>query len=167
MLQDYFFCSIIKVELKVKEDNISRLESGRMSMYIRPSNDYSVLFSSLSTKQNINTSMFGSSGNMSDLTSSVLGNSQNSGGINLGDYTSIKNGSYRKLMKSYFAMKAEQENTDETVKKDEKTEETGKVLASTWEDIVASANAKTDALYTELGLKEGTVSAGSYLDTIV
>lgn len=139
-----------------------------MSIYIRTGNDYSTLFSSLSTKS-ANNGIFGTTGKMADLTSNVLGVSQNSGGINLGDYASIKNGSYHKLMKSYFRMKAEQEkeNTDDKASKDEKVETTDKVFASTWDDIVANANAKTDALYTELGLKEGTVSAGSYLDTIV
>ena len=102
-------------------------------------------------------------------------------GINLGDYASIKNGSYKKLLKSYFNMKAEQENaaTEEVKKPDEKdkittdkvevtdTDQSGKVLASTWDDIVAEAEAKTDAMYTELGLKTGTVSAGSYLDTLI
>lgn len=151
-----------------------------MSISIRPKNDYSMLFSSLSTKQNVNTSMLGSSGSMYDLTNSVLGGSKSTGGINLGDYASIKNGSYRKLLKSYFNMKEEQAKvTTEDSKKTELSEieklgtekigtkETDKVLTSSWEDIVAEAEAKTDALYTELGLKTGTVSAGSYLDTIV
>ena len=152
-----------------------------MSMNIRGNNDYSLLFSSLSTRQSPSTSFFGSTGNMSDLTSTVLGGSKSSGGINLGDYASIKNGSYKKLLKSYFNMKAEQENVarEEVKKPDEKdkittdkvevtdTDKSGKVLASTWDDIVAEAEAKTDAMYTELGLKTGTVSAGSYLDTLI
>ena len=152
-----------------------------MSMNIRGNNDYSLLFSSLSTRQSPSTSFFGSTGNMSDLTSTVLGGSKSSGGINLGDFASIKNGSYKKLLKSYFNMKAEQENaaTEEVKKPDEKdkittdkvevtdTDKSGKVLASTWDDIVAEAEAKTDAMYTELGLKTGTVSAGSYLDTLI
>ncbi len=151
-----------------------------MSISIRPKNDYGMLFSSLSTKQNVNTTMLGSSGSMFDLTNSVLGGSKSTGGINLGDYASIKNGSYRKLLKSYFNMKEEQAKvTTEDSKKTEPSEieklgtekigtkETDKVLTSSWEDIVAEAEAKTDALYTELGLKTGTVSAGSYLDTIV
>ena len=148
-----------------------------MSMNIRGNTDYSLLFSSLSTKQSPSASFFGSTGNMSDMTSSVLGGSKNSGGINLGDYASIKNGSYRKLLKSYFNMKAEQEklSTKDTVDEDnskvntEKTEtdKTDKVFATTWDDIVAEAEAKTDAMYTELGLKTNTVSAGSYLDTLI
>lgn len=149
-----------------------------MSLNIRGNTDYSLLFSSLSTKQNSSSAFFGSTGRMSDLTTSVLGGNRNSGGINLGDYASIKNGSYKKLLKSYFNMKAEQEKstvdgTDKTETADGKeskktdTEKNGKVLTSTWEDIVASANAKTDALYTELGLKTGTVSEGSYLDKSV
>mgnify|MGYP006337656897 CR=1 FL=1 len=153
-----------------------------MSMNIRGNTDYSLLFSSLSTKQSPSASFFGSSGNMSDLTSTVLGGSKSSGGINLGDYASIKNGSYKKLLKSYFNMKAEQEKVvaDETTKADEKTDKTntdkvttseadknGKVLATTWDDIVAKAEAKTDAMYTELGMKTGTTSAGSYLDTLI
>ena len=74
-------------------------------------------------------------------------------------------------------MKAEEEKlaADKTEKDDEtkveKTDKddktTGKVFASTWDDIVTEANAKTDALYTELGLKKGTVETGSYLDTII
>ena len=111
---------------------------------------------------------------MSDLTSTVLGGSKSSGGINLGDYASIKNGSYKKLLKSYFNMKAEQEKevADDTAKADEKTDKTttdksGKVLATTWDDIVAEAEAKTDAMYTELGIKTGTTTAGSYLDTLI
>ena len=152
-----------------------------MSMNIRGNNDYSILFSSLSTRQSPSTSFFGSTGNMCDLTSTVLGGSKSSGGINLGDYASIKNGSYKKLLKSYFNMKAEQENaaTEEVKKTDEKdktttdkveakdTDKSGKVFASTWDDIVTKAEAKTDALYTELGLKTGNVSAGSYLDTLI
>lgn len=153
-----------------------------MSMNIRGNTDYSLLFSSLSTKQSPSASFFGSTGNMSDLTSTVLGGSKSSGGINLGDYASIKNGSYKKLLKSYFNMKAEQEKaaTDETKKTDETkdktttekvttsdTDKTDKVFATTWDDIVAEAEAKTDAMYTELGLKTNTVSAGSYLDTLI
>lgn len=151
-----------------------------MSMNIRGNTDYSLLFSSLSTKQSPSASFFGSTGNMSDLTSTVLGGGKNSGGINLGDYASIKNGSYRKLLNSYFNMKAEQEKlsteeTKETVDKDEsklsvnktETDKTDKVFATTWDDIVAEAEAKTDAMYTELGLKTNTVQAGSYLDTLI
>ncbi len=153
-----------------------------MSMNIRGNTDYSLLFSSLSTKQSPSASFFGSTGNMSDLTSTVLGGSKGSGGINLGDYASIKNGSYKKLLKSYFNMKAqqEQEAAGETSKADETTDKTttnkvitsdtdksGKVLATTWDDIVAKAEAKTDAMYTELGMKTGTTSAGSYLDTLI
>ncbi len=151
-----------------------------MSMNIRGNTDYSLLFSSLSTKQSPSASFFGSTGNMSDLTSAVLGGGKSSGGINLGDYASIKNGSYRKLLNSYFNMKAEQEKlsteeTKETVDKDEskltvnktETDKTDKVFATTWDDIVAEAEAKTDAMYTELGLKTNTVQAGSYLDTLI
>lgn len=151
-----------------------------MSMNIRGNTDYSLLFSSLSTKQSPSASFFGSTGNMSDLTSTVLGGGKSSGGINLGDYASIKNGSYRKLLNSYFNMKAEQEKlsteeTKETVDKDEsklsvnktETDKTDKVFATTWDDIVAEAEAKTDAMYTELGLKTNTVQAGSYLDTLI
>ena len=152
-----------------------------MSMNIRGNNDYSILFSSLSTKQSPSASFFVSTGNMSDLTTSVLGGSKSSGGINLGDYASIKNGSYKKLLKSYFNMKAEQEKTatEDVKKSDEKdntttgkveakdTDKTDKAFASTWDDIVAEAEAKTDAMYTELGLKTNTVSAGSYLDTLI
>lgn len=151
-----------------------------MSMNIRGNTDYSLLFSSLSTKQSPSASFFGSTGNMSDLTSTVLGGGKSSGGINLGDYASIKNGSYRKLLNSYFNMKAEQEKlsteeTKENVDKDEsklsvnktETDKTDKVFATTWDDIVAEAEAKTDAMYTELGLKTNTVQAGSYLDTLI
>lgn len=153
-----------------------------MSINIRGNADYSLLFSSLSKKQSPSVSFFGSTGNMSDLTSSVLGGNSSSGGINLGDYASIKNGSYKKLLTSYFNMKAEQEKaaTDETKKNSEAedtektdktdktaTDKTGKVFASTWDDIVAEAKAKTDAMYTELGMKKDTVSAGSYLDTLI
>ena len=143
-----------------------------MSMNIRGTNDYSILFSSLSTKQSPSNALFGSTGKMSDLTSSVLGGGSNSGGINLGDYASIKNGSYKKLLKSYFNMKKEQANetvkADETKKTDEKDEKTtDKVLNTTWDDIVAKAEEKTDAMYTELGKKTGTVQSGYYLDTLI
>lgn len=148
-----------------------------MSMNIRGNTDYSLLFSSLSTKKSSSNVFFGTTGKMSDLTTSVLGGGSSVGGINLGDYASIKNGSYKKLLKSYFNMKAEQEKesvskTDKDDKKTDKTEtvnkiETGKVTGNAWDDIVAEAEAKTDAMYTELGLKTGTVSAGSYLDTII
>ena len=141
-----------------------------MSINIRGNTDYSVLFSSLSTKQNVSASFFGSTGKMSDLTSSVLCGGSNSGGINLGDYASIKNGSYKKLLKSYYNMKAEQEKeaVEEVKKKDEKdTDKTDKVTASTWDDIVAEAEAKTDAMYTELGMKTNTTKTGSYLDTLI
>ncbi len=130
---------------------------------------------------------------MSDLTSTVLGGKSTSGGINLGDYASIKNGSYGKLMKSYFNMKEEQAKlaADELKDKSGETDKTttmdkvsalgktdkddifstvnskveGKVSPMTWEDIVAEAEAKTDALYSELGLKKDTAKAGTYLDT--
>ena len=150
-----------------------------MSINIRGNTDYSLLFSSLSTKQSPSASFFGNTGKMSDLTSTVLGGKNSTGGINLGDYASIKNGSYKKLLKSYFNMKAEQEKatTDETKKNEEvadknkiekvETDKTDKVFASTWDDIVKEAEAKTDALYTELGLKKNTVSEGSYLDTLI
>lgn len=149
-----------------------------MSMNIRANTDYSLLFSSLSTKQSPSASFFGSTGSMSDLTSTVLGGSKSSGGINLGDYASIKNGSYKKLLKSYFDMKEQEKlaakDTEESVDKTDKvssekteTDKTEKVFATTWDDIVAEAEAKTDAMYTELGLKTNTVSAGSYLDTLI
>lgn len=149
-----------------------------MSIRIQAKTDYSALFSSLSTKQSPSASFFGSTGSMSDLTSTVLGGGSSAGGINLGDYASIKNGSYRKLLKSYFNMKEEQaklaadeEKNVETTEKNSvekvETDKTDKVFASTWDDIVAAAEAKTDAMYTELGLKTGTVSAGSYLDTLI
>lgn len=145
-----------------------------MSINIQAKTDYSALFSSLSTKQSPSASFFGSTGSMSDLTSTVLGGGRSSNGINLGDYASIKNGSYRKLLKSYFNMKEEQAklSTEETEKSNEttekvETEKNEKVFASTWDDIVAEAKAKTDAMYTELGLKTNTVSAGSYLDTLI
>ena len=69
-------------------------------------------------------------------------------------------------------MKKEQANetvkADETKKTDEKDEKTtDKVLNTTWDDIVAKAEEKTDAMYTELGKKTGTVQSGSYLDTLI
>ena len=57
---------------------------------------------------------------------------------------------------------------DETKKTDEKDEtKTEKVLTSSWDDIVAKAEEKTDAMYTELGKKTNTVQSGSYLDTLI
>ena len=50
-------------------------------------------------------------------------------------------------------------------KKDEN--KTDKVLTTTWDDIVAKAEEKTDAMYTELGKKTNTVQSGSYLDTLI
>ena len=164
-----------------------RLESDKMSMNIRGNSDYSILFSSLSTKQNASATFFGSAGNMSDLTTSVLGGGNSSGGVNLGDYAAIKNGSYKKLLKSYFNMKKEQEkvttedNKEENKKTDAtkeesaveklvgttKTDKTDSVLTTSWDDIVAEANAKTDAMYSELGKKTNTTSSGSYLDTLI
>lgn len=146
-----------------------------MSMNIRANTDYSVLFSSLSTKQNASASFLGSTGSMSDLTSTVLGGSSSSSGINLGDYAAIKNGSYRKLLNAYYSMKEEEElaakeaekSVDTTSSEISKTDKTENVFATTWDDIVAEAEAKTDAMYTELGLKTNTISAGSYLDTLI
>ncbi len=147
-----------------------------MSVRIQARADYSALFTSLSKRQSPSASFFGSTGNMSDLTKNVLGGSTSVGGVNLSDYASIKNGSYKKLLKSYFNMKEEEAKKAESSDKTDKEEinfakigadKTDKVFTTAWEDIVTEANSRTDALYTELGLKQDTVKAGSYLDTTV
>ncbi|MCR5418625.1 MAG: hypothetical protein K6E84_06890 [Lachnospiraceae bacterium] len=62
-----------------------------MSINISPRTDYSTLFSSMSA----------SSGKANSM-SWLYGDSQSSG-INLSDYASIKNGSYGKLLKTYYS----------------------------------------------------------------
>ncbi|MCR4650516.1 MAG: hypothetical protein K5662_02045 [Lachnospiraceae bacterium] len=64
-----------------------------MSINIQSKTDYSALFGSLPGSVDNSTGMAG-------LTSSVLGGS---GSLNLADYASIKNGSYGKLLKAYYA----------------------------------------------------------------
>lgn len=76
-------------------------------MRISPVNNYNRLFSSLPvysktySKNNISKSK----NNMSNLTGNVLGVKVELSGINLSDYTAIKNGSYSKLLNSYYNMK--------------------------------------------------------------
>ena len=73
--------------------------------------------------------MRGSNFNISNLFSS-LGNNNSFGGFNFGDYTSIKNGSYRKLLKSYYAeQKKNPANNDKTTGKKDITKK--EILADT------------------------------------
>lgn len=70
--------------------------------------------------------------NISTLFSS-LNNNNTFGSFNLGDYASIKNGSYKKLVKSYYAeqKKADADNkpvTDKTTKKKQAVDSTGMSL---------------------------------------
>ena len=69
-------------------------------------------------------------------------------GINLSDYASIKNGSYGKLVKSYYALD-EEKKTDKTSKNDtEDTDATIRNIKSSAEDLKDSAA----ALYTSKSL---------------
>lgn len=78
-------------------------------MRISPVNNYNRLFSSLPVYNRTY-----SKNNMANLTGNVLGVKVDISQINLNDYIAIKNGSYSKLMKSYYNMKKEQ---NETLKK--------------------------------------------------
>ncbi|MBO4337447.1 MAG: hypothetical protein J5842_05185 [Lachnospiraceae bacterium] len=65
-----------------------------MSINISPRTDYSSLFSSMSTQTRKNGI---------DNSWAFGGSSSSAGGVNLSDYASIKNGSYGKLLKAYYA----------------------------------------------------------------
>lgn len=120
-----------------------------MSIQITAKNDYSFLFSSLSTGK-----------------SSSLGN------LNfLSDYASIKNGSYGKLMKAYYNMKSDDKtDTSEktTVKTNSTSTDTTKALAgmqSTTDALKESADALLengkDSVFKEDVLTEDTYKAVS------
>lgn len=93
------------------------------------------------------------SNSISSLFSSMGTGSTNSSsdglyGINLSDYASIKNGSYGKLMKSYYALDEEQK-TDKKSKNDtDDTDATIRSIKSAADDLKDSAA----ALYTSKGL---------------
>lgn len=71
---------------------------------------------------------------LSDTYSALLGGSSSGSGDGmsslLSDYASIKNGSYGKMMKSYYAKVKEEESTDGTSKNSSKTKETDGASAS-------------------------------------
>lgn len=70
-------------------------------------------------------------------------------GINLSDYASIKNGSYGKLMKSYYAMEEEASTKDKKSKNDtDDTDATIRSIKSASDDLKDSAA----ALYSSKGL---------------
>ena len=90
---------------------------------IYDSGSVNTLFSSLGTTNTSNTSAF--SGNM---------------GINLSDYASIKNGSYGKLMKSYYAMEEGEDNKKTNSKNDtDDTDATLKGIKSSTNKLKESA----------------------------
>lgn len=90
---------------------------------IYDSGSVNTLFSSLGTTNSSNTSAF--SGNM---------------GINLSDYASIKNGSYGKLMKSYYAMEEGEDNKKTNSKNDtDDTDATLKGIKSSTNKLKESA----------------------------
>ena len=62
-----------------------------MSISISPRTDYSALFSSMTPKTQANNNSW------------AFGGAQSASGVNLSDYASIKNGSYGKLLKAYYA----------------------------------------------------------------
>lgn len=90
---------------------------------------------------------------LSSLGTTSTSNSTTNGlyGVNLADYASLKNGSYGKLMKSYYAME-EGEDTKETNSKNDTddTDATLKSIKSATADLQKSAA----ALYTDKGLFE-------------
>lgn len=70
-------------------------------------------------------------------------------GINLSDYASIKNGSYGKLMKSYYALDEEQDAKDKKSKNDtDDTDATIRSIKTASDDLKDSAT----ALYSSKGL---------------
>ena len=94
------------------------------------SNSISSLFSSLGT------------GSTSTSSGGVMG-------INLNDYASIKNGSYGKLMKSYYALDEEQDTKDKKSKNDtDDTDATIRSIKTAADDLKDSAA----ALYSSKGL---------------
>ncbi|MBQ8518344.1 MAG: flagellar filament capping protein FliD [Agathobacter sp.] len=82
-------------------------------------------------------------------TSSTSSSSDGLYGINLSDYASIKNGSYGKLMKSYYAMDEEASTKDKKSKNDtDDTDATIRSIKSASDDLKDSAA----ALYSSKGL---------------
>jgi len=72
-------------------------------------------------------------------------------GINLNDYASIKNGSYGKLMKSYYALDEEQSTKDKKSKNDtDDTDATIRSIKTASDDLKDSAT----ALYSSKGIFE-------------
>lgn len=145
-----------------------------MSINIQARPDYGSLFNSIGKNASSNVfSAFGGSSSISSLTSTVLGNSTGSG-YSLGDYASIKNGSYYKLMKSYYNMKASDDTkTDTTTDKkidqttDKKTN--GATDKVTVDKVVGDKVNSKDSTYTANGKTANVVANtfGSYLDEIV
>ena len=85
-------------------------------MSLNINSNYSSLLNKKNNMANLTTTVLGGSGNnlldasdMSSLTKTVLGNSN--GSSLLSDYAAIKDGSYGKLLKAYYAEKAAQEAT--------------------------------------------------------
>lgn len=76
-------------------------------MRISAINNYNRLFSSLPVYSQTYSKNTKSKNNMSNLTGNVLGVKVELSGINISDYAAIKNGSYSKLLKSYYNMKKE------------------------------------------------------------
>ncbi|MBR4719447.1 MAG: hypothetical protein IKP31_04295 [Lachnospiraceae bacterium] len=129
---------------------LSRLDSAYLRMQ---TNDYSTLFSSM------NKSSSSSSFNMFD----ISGKSNNSLSANFySDYASLKNGSYFKLAKSYYAKSASE--TTDSASADSKT---GTEVSTDYEKLASTISeaAKSFAGYSSSG-SAGTVdTAGSIFDT--
>ncbi len=56
--------------------------------------------------------------NLSNLYSSIFGMGSSGGGVNLGEYAMLKNGAYKKLLKSYYGMGEETKKSSSSSKSD-------------------------------------------------
>ncbi|MDD3369378.1 MAG: hypothetical protein PHP50_10940 [Lachnospiraceae bacterium] len=82
----------------------------------------------------------GSSGAMENLTNSVLGTSTSSG-VNLTDYAAIKNGSYYKLLKAYYAKDTTTDKTEDNSSSNSDSNSENSALRTSSTSLKASADA--------------------------
>jgi len=116
-----------------------------MSIKIAAKTDYSSLFDSLPKNKT------------SNLTASVLGASTDMTSL-LTDYSTIKSGSYSKLLKAYYAKQASSTEST-TAGKEETTKETS-------EKETESVD-KTKSTYTSNASYSQNTSVGSMLDSLI
>ena len=102
---------------------------------------------------------------MGDIYSSLLGGSSTGGGSDmsslLSDYASIKNGSYRKMMKSYYAQATEEDSSSS--KSSSKTKETDYASASSARKFYETASSLSSMDFSEGNIDELYDSVSAFI----